>query len=851
MAKKKLAAEETPESATEIGGKSETETTAKKKAAPKKAAPKKTATKSVAKKAPARKKAAPVEDEPLDEAAIAAAEANARAAKGKNLVIVESPAKAKTIEKYLGKDYKVLASIGHIIDLPVSKLGVDIEHDFAPQYEVIKGKKVVIDNLRRSARAAARVYIATDPDREGEAIANHIVSVVENGDKEIHRAIFNEITRDAVREAIANPGEVNRNLVNAQQARRILDRLVGYKISPLLWCKVQYGLSAGRVQSVALKIICDREREIRAFVPEEYWTIEADARAPKPPPFRLRLDKIEGKKAVVPNKESADAIIGETQGKPFVVGDVIKKEISRRPLPPFITSTLQQEASRKLHLAARRTMQIAQKLYEGVDVGQDGPTGLITYMRTDSTRLSDQALGTIRDHIRKTFGPEFCPDQPRFYAAGKKAQDAHEAIRPTDVTLTPDKLERYLDKEYLAVYRLIWNRAVASQMADAKLDSTRVEVPVSKYLFIATGSVVKFPGHLAVYEEARDEIGKKETEENAEEADTTQEPGANRLPPLEKGDKLDVPKVDGIQHFTQPPPRFTEAGLIKELEKQGIGRPSTYASIISTIQGKDYTIKDKGVFRPTDLGVIVTDMLTGSFPQIMDVKFTAMMEGQLDEVEEGKVNWVELIKNFYLPFEKRLEQAGKHMRNLKAEKIQTDYVCDKCGSPMIVRWGRNGKFLACSAYPNCKSTKPIVTNEAGEIEIVKDEVTDRNCINCGKPMVIKSGKRGRFLACSGYPDCKTSQPLPIGVPCARPGCKGELYERRSAKGRTFYSCSAYPECKYSAWEIPTKQKCETCGQEKFMVGKEGKRKVFGCTRGDCPYPSAYTEEKVEEPTAKT
>ncbi|MBI1785451.1 topoisomerase DNA-binding C4 zinc finger domain-containing protein, partial [Candidatus Sumerlaeota bacterium] len=424
------------------------------------------------------------------------------------------------------------------------------------------------------------------------------------------------------------------------------------------------------------------------------------------------------------------------------------------------------------------------------------------------------------------------------------AQDAHEAIRPTNINLTPEHVAPYLEPEYLALYRLIWNRAVASQMADAKMENTRVEVPVGKYLFIVTGTTIKFPGHLAIYEEGRDEIGKSESDESGAEAAPVDDRG-NRLPPMEKGDTLKVPKVEGVQHFTQPPPRFTEAGLIKELEKQGIGRPSTYASIISTIQGKEYTEKDKGVFKPTELGFIITDMLKESFPHILDVKFTAMMENQLDEVEEGKVDWVELLKNFYLPFEKRLEVANSQMRNLKAEIIQTEHTCDKCGSPMIVRWGRNGKFLACSAYPNCKNTKPIIMGEDGTVEIVKDEVTDKVCPNCGKQMVIKSGRRGRFLACSGYPDCKTSQPLPIGVKCARPGCSGELLERRSGKGKTFYACSAYPECNFSVWELPVKVKCEACGEEKFMVGKEPKQKVLGCERKECPYPQAYSAEKAE------
>ncbi len=831
-----------PKSTLEVPTETEVETV--KKPAAKKA--KKPATKATAKaKAPAKAKKAPAETE-SGETPFREVKDESKGAKGKSLVIVESPAKAKTIEKYLGSNFKVVASIGHVIDLPVSSLGVDIENNFEPQYEVIKGKKAVIDNLKKCARAATRIFLAPDPDREGEAIANHIAGAIANGGKEMHRAVFNEITRDAIRAAIENPTEINHNLVNAQQARRILDRLVGYKISPLLWKKVRRGLSAGRVQSVALRVICDREREIMAFKPVEYWTIEADAQAKTPPPFRLRLDKIDGKKAEIANQEESDKIIAETQGKPFIVGEVLKKEQSRRPLPPFITSTLQQEASRKLRFTARQTMQIAQRLYEGINMGDEGPQGLITYMRTDSTRLSGTALDQARAYINQNFGPEYLPEQARFYSRGKNTQDAHEAVRPTDIALTPDRVAKYLDKDQLALYRLIWNRTVACQMVDAKLENTRVEVPVGKYLFIVTGSVVKFPGHYAIYEEGRDEIGKSESDENAENAAETSDDRGNRLPPMEKGDKLDVPKVEGIQHFTQPPPRFTEAGLIKELEKQGIGRPSTYAAIISTIQSKEYTEKDKGVFKPTELGFIITDLLIESFPHIMDVKFTAMMEGQLDEVEEGKVNWVELLKNFYIPFEKRLEVANSQMRNLKAEIVQTEYKCDKCGSPMIVRWGRNGKFLACSAYPNCKNTKPVIIGEDGTVEIVKDIVTDKVCPNCGKPMVVKSGRRGRFLACSGYPECKTSQPLPINVPCARPGCHGELLERRSAKGKTFYACSAYPECKFSVWELPVKQHCEVCGVDHFVIGKEPRQKAIGIVKADCPFPSAYSPEKEAE-----
>lgn len=761
------------------------------------------------------------------------------------LVIVESPAKAKTIEKYLSPDfpgYRVVASIGHVVDLPVSTLGVDIDNDFSPQYEIIKGKKNIIDGMKRLARSARKIFIAPDPDREGEAIAYHIAQLIGDEKKEIHRATFNEVTRDAIRLAIQNPRDVNLNLFNAQQARRILDRLVGYKISPLLWKKVRRGLSAGRVQSVALRILCDREREVRSFKPVEYWTIEAVAAVATPPPFHIRLAKVDGKDPEIPDQASSDALLSELKGKPFVVGAVEKKDVARRPFPPFITSTLQQEASRKLRFAARHTMRLAQRLYEGVELGSEGPQGLITYMRTDSTRLADTAIHSIRTFIGATFGANFVPPSPRTYAKGKAAQDAHEAIRPTDISRTPELVAPFLEREALALYTLIWNRTMASQMADAMTERTRVEIPVGRCLFVATGSVIRFPGFLKIYEEARDEAGK--TESDAEGIEPVKSEADESLPPINKGDSLKVDDLAGSQHFTQPPPRFTEAGLIKELEKQGIGRPSTYATIISTIVDREYAEKDKGSFKPSDLGFIVTDLLTESFPQIMDVKFTALMENQLDEVEEGKVNWVELLRNFYQPFSKRLEAATEQMRNLKAEVIPTEHVCEKCGSPMVVRWGRNGKFLACSAYPNCKSTKPIVMTEDGQVKILHDEKTDRKCPNCGSAMVIKSGRRGRFLACSAYPECKTSAPLPVNIPCGRVGCTGELVERRSGRGKVFYSCNTYPACRYLVGELPVKATCSTCGKEKFMIGKSPREKVLGCAEPNCPYPPAYNAKEA-------
>ncbi|MCE5230379.1 type I DNA topoisomerase [bacterium] len=776
----------------------------------------------------------------------AAPHATAVDAEGKNLIIVESPAKARTIERYLGSDYKVIASIGHVIDLPLSKLGVDVENDFHPDYEVIKGKKSVLDALRKSAKGARAVYLAPDPDREGEAIAYHISEWIKDSNDNIQRATFNEITKSAVREAIEHPRGLDMNLFYAQQARRVLDRLVGYKLSPLLWRKVRRGLSAGRVQSVAVRIICEREREIQAFTPVEYWTIEGLAAAGQPPAFKVRLAKIDDKKAEIPNKDAADAILAEIDGKPFVISDVVKKEQARRPFAPFITSTLQQEASRRLRFTAKQTMAMAQQLYEGIDLGGErGSVGLITYMRTDSTRLSDYATNQVRDYISANWPAEYLPERGRVYATGKGAQDAHEAIRPTDISLTPEMIAPYIeDKRMLELYRLIWLRTVACQMNDARLERTRVEIPVGRYLFTANGSVVKFDGFLRVYQESRDELGRSESDSApAEEKNgngngngATEEEGI--LPPLEKGQSVSVSDLKGDQHFTLPPPRFTEAGLIKELEKQGIGRPSTYAAIISTIQDKEYTTKEAGTFRPTELGFITTDLLTESFPKVLDVTFTAEMERELDQVEDGSADWVKVLRDFYGPFEESLKEAAKSMRNVKAEAQPTDIVCEKCGRPMVVKWGRMGKFIACSGFPECRNTKPIVEDAEGNVRAAEVETTDRKCPNCGRPMVVKNGRMGRFLACSGYPECKTAQPYPIGVPCPEQGCTGEIVERRNKRGKTFYGCNRYPECKFTASMRPYREQCAECGKMRTVVGEGENKKVLCRELDQCIHDKA-------------
>jgi DNA topoisomerase-1 len=687
------------------------------------------------------------------------------------------------------------------------------------------------------ARDARAVYLAPDPDREGEAIAHHIAQAIRGVNGKVYRATFNEITRNAVRHGIENPRKVDENLFNAQQARRILDRLVGYKLSPLLWRKVRGGLSAGRVQSVAVRLICDRENEIKAFKKEEYWTIDGVVTAATPPPFAIRLEKIDGAKPALPNQEAADAILAEVKGKAFVVGAVDKKEVAKRPFPPFITSTLQQEASRRLHMTSRRTMSIAQQLYEGVALGELGQVGLISYMRTDSTRLSGEAIGQLRGQIERDFGKNYLPDAPRQFGSRKGAQDAHEAIRPTDATLTPDRVAPFLDKEQLALYTLVWKRAMACQMADARVERTRVEIPVGRFQFVATGSVLVFDGFLRIYQEAQDETGKSESD--AEGSEKVQLEDDATLPPLEKGQRLAVSDLKGGQHFTQPPPRYTEAGLIRELERQGIGRPSTYAAIISTIQDKEYAGKENGSFRPTDLGRTITELLVESFPKIMDMQFTAKMENQLDQVEDGSVDWVQLLRDFYGPFAEHLATAAVKMRNVKAESVPTDYVCEKCGKPMVVKLGRNGKFLACSGFPACRNAKPIVENAEGKFEIAEAQTTDRVCPNCGKPMVIKNGRLGRFLACTGYPACKTAQPLPIGVPCPREGCDGELVERQSARGKVFYSCNRYPKCKFCVFEMPRKETCPICHKDHYFIGQDDKKKVLSHGEQDCGY-AIYT-----------
>ncbi|MBI5467963.1 MAG: type I DNA topoisomerase [Deltaproteobacteria bacterium] len=709
---------------------------------------------------------------------------------GKSLVIVESPAKAKTINKFLGKDFTVLASVGHVKDLPKSKLGVEIEKGFEPTYEIIKGKAAIIKELKKAGKAADRIYLAPDPDREGEAIAWHIAEEIDKKKEKTFRVLFNEITEKAVRDAIEHPTVLDRNKFEAQQARRVLDRLVGYQVSPVLWDKVRRGLSAGRVQSVAVRLICDREREIQAFVPREYWSVTAEFETAASERFAAKLAKKDGKKIELNNELDAKGVLDDLKGASFAVSEVETRETKRNPAAPFTTSKLQQESSRKLGFTAKKTMMLAQQLYEGVEIGDEGPVGLISYMRTDSTRVSNEAIAAARSLIEAKYGADYLPAKPNVYKTKKKSQDAHEAIRPTYFQYTPDSVKKYLSKDQLKLYTLIWNRFIACQMNPAIIDQTRAQIKAGSYIFTASGSTVRFPGFTAVYIEGQD------VEEEKEE----------KLPALKKEEALALLGITPDQHFTQPPPRFTEASLVKELEEQGIGRPSTYAAIISTIQDREYVIKDKTQLKPTELGFTVTDLLIHSFPEILDIEFTARMEEELDQIEDGQMEWRKTMTEFYGPFHASLEKAKKDMKNLKAEEVPTDIICEKCGKTMVIKWGRKGKFLACSGYPECKNTKDFTTDGSGKVTVVErvEVTTETPCPKCGKPMVVKSGRFGRFLACSDYPDCKSTLPLSTGIPCPNED-GGMLVERRTKKGRVFFSCSKYPKCDYATWEMPKKE----------------------------------------------
>jgi len=808
----------------------------------------------------------------------------------KGLVIVESPAKAKTIQKYLGKGYTVEASLGHVKDLPKSTLGVDVDQDFDTEYIVIPGKEKVLAKLKKLALGMDTIYLAPDPDREGEAIAAHLAEELDDDSKgkkkkkkkdeqgeRIRRVTFNEITQRAVRAAFEHPRDIDQHLVDAQQARRVLDRLVGYQVSPLLWDKVRRGLSAGRVQTVALRLIVEREREIKAFEKKEYWTI--DAHLSKPPAFDARFVGKGEEKVEIANGEEAEKIRAALEQADWVVRTVDRKERRRNATPPFTTSKLQQDSSRKLRFSVKRTMMIAQRLYEGVELGEEGLVGLITYMRTDSTRVSNEALTEVREYIKSQYGDSYLPETPNAYKEKKEAQAAHEAIRPTSVMRHPDQIKQYLKEDEYKVYKLIWQRFVASQIMPAVFDQTTVDIDaksgVETFWFRVTGSVLKFDGFLKVYEESKE--GKDEEDEELK----------HKLPALEPGQKLTLKELKPEQHFTEPPPRYNEASLVKELEERGIGRPSTYSAILSTIQERQYVQKLGGKFTPTEIGLVVTDLLVANFPDIFDVQYTARLEEELDEIEEGKEKWTDALAEFYKKFEKDLRYAAKHMENIKRMEKPTDEKCERCGSPLVIKWGKHGSFYACSSYdkddPNsCTFTKenPINLPDLDSADL-QETTQEEYCENCGRVMVLKRGRFGQFMACTGYPDCKTTRRLDQGkkVPdipldelcpkCGRnlmirhgrygeftacsgyPECKyvkqnfigvkcplckeGDLVEKRARKGNTFYGCGNYPKCKFTSANKPIAEKCPSCGGE-YLVEKTLKSgPVIACPNKECDY----------------
>ncbi|MFN0061198.1 MAG: type I DNA topoisomerase [Myxococcaceae bacterium] len=764
----------------------------------------------------------------------------ARAGRKLTLVVVESPAKAKTIKKYLGSGYVVKASVGHVKDLPKSKIGVDVENDFAPQYEIVKGKEKVLEEIKKYAASASTVFLATDPDREGEAIAWHISEEIHHPNAQ--RVLFNEITKKSVQEAIGKATTLDRNKYDSQQARRILDRLVGYQISPILWNKVRRGLSAGRVQSVAVRLVVEREREIKAFVPQEYWTLDALLKAKNPPPFKARLFKWDGQKAELSEEKTSLGIVQELRGATFKVAKVDKRERRRNAPAPFITSKLQQEAANRLHFSAKKTMTLAQRLYEGIELGDEGQTALITYMRTDSTRLSDDAVKEVRAMIGRVYGTEYLPEQPVVFKSKKSAQDAHEAIRPVSLDYPPESVKAFLEPDMFRLYELIWNRFVACQMNPAVYDQTSADIAAGRATFRASGSTLKFAGYLKVYGglTAEEEAEKEKSRRTGDEA-TAAEESSEELPELIEGETLKLEQLLPEQHFTQPPPRFSEATLVKELEERGIGRPSTYASILSVIQDKKYVERLEGRFHSTELGNITTEELVKHFPQELDVAFTAGMEEKLDQISEGEVEWHEVLADFYGPFQKTLAKAEVEMRDVKREEIPTDIVCEKCQSPMVIKWGKMGRFLACSNYPTCKSTTDFKEVD-GKIIIVKEEPTNEKCDKCQRPMVVKRGRFGRFLACSGYPECKGTKPMSIGVAC--PTCTvGYITERRSRRGKVFFGCHRYPDCTFAAWDRPLPEACPTCAAP-YLLQKYSKRDgaYIACSNKTCDYRREVAEQ---------
>ncbi len=830
----------------------------------------------------------------------------------KNLVIVESPAKAKTINKYLGQDYTVLASIGHIKDLPAKDLGVDIENNFEPTYEVIpdakkRNNKKIVAELKKAAKASEAIYLAADPDREGEAICQHLAEeiVPKKGGQSVYRVMFNEITKNAIQDAFKEPKQVNRNLVDAQQARRVLDRLVGYKVSPILWKTIGGRLSAGRVQTVAVRLVVEREREIEAFVKTEYWSIVANLAAALPPNFDAKLQKIEDKtvklgkfdedlkptEVHVSTEQQAGEIVAEAEKESFIVESVTTKERKRNPTPPFITSKLQQDASRKFGFPVKKTMMLAQKLYEGIELGSEGAVGLITYMRTDSTRVSDAALAEVRYFVGNEYGETYLPGKPNTYKSKKGAQDAHEAIRPTDVNRTPDSLASKLGPDDLKLYRLIWQRFVASQMTAAVFDQTTIDIAAGRFIFRATGSVLKFEGFLKVYEEAPET---KRAEEKSEEEEE------RNLPVVEVGEQLTLNSITPNQHFTEPPSRYSEATLVKALEENGIGRPSTYAAIMTTIQDREYVEKIETRFHPTPLGMTVNDLLLESFDDIFNSAYTARMEEELDEIEDGKLDWRAALHEFYGKFSKDLEHATENIKGKKKMSIPTDEVCEKCGSGMVIKFGRFGQFLACETYPECQNTREVGSKKDAEVGENGEVEEIPPCELCGKEMALKKGRFGSFYGCTGYPECKNIRkiakgdqkalppPVQLDELCPKDGANlvrrhgrfgeftacsnypkcdyvkretldikcpkdgGDIAIKKSRRGKVFYGCVNYPKCDEVYWDKPVKETCPKCSSPILLEKTTKKDGTFRyCKNEGCDYRMSVVNPELTSANSET
>lgn len=726
----------------------------------------------------------------------------------KSLIIVESPSKAKTINKYLGKNYIVKASVGHIKNLPKSKLGVDVENEFESTFEIMPNKLAVITELQECAEKADKILIATDPDREGEAIAYDIAEEIVSRNKNIKRVLFHEITKSGIEEGISNPLAIDKNMVESQRARRVMDRIVGYKLSPFIWKTVYYGLSAGRVQSVAVRLICEREAEIKKFIPKEYWSMIGEFTSNSSEPFYAKLVKINGGVPTILNKQNAEELKSEITKQLYSISDIVKKETKRNPNSPFITSTLQQEASSRLRFSAKRTMMLAQKLYEGIDLGEEGTVGLITYMRTDSTRVSETILTELRSYIYTSYGAEYIPKESRIYKKGKTSQDAHEAIRPTSLKFTPKYVKSFLDKDLFALYELIWNRFVASQMSSAIYEQLTVEVTGGRFLFRATGSTPIFRGFLQVYDDLEND------KDEIEDEDPT-----SKIPSkLNIGDDAILNALMPRQHFTKPPARYTESSLVKELEALGIGRPSTYAQIITTIVGRNYVTQENRKLYATELGIVVTNILKHNFPKVLNVKFTALMEEELETIAAGKNTYLQVLNDFYLPFIEELNQVDEKSGEIKKSLIEiTDDICELCGKYFVKKWGSNGRFMACSGYPKCKNTKPLPEDQAKIIES-----TNIICKRCNALMVMKGGKFGNFLGCSTYPTCTHTQPMSIGMDC--PKCKvGYVIERKTKRKRNFYGCSSYPDCDFASWDKPIPTECSLC-KHSYIVKKYSQKK---------------------------